>query len=234
MCTSFMFRGNDTLLGMNYDQQGMNFTLEPYRPDRFLVTMKSWGRKRALFGVRSDGFFANQQVVNPCDGGSFRIGPRIVHTSQLIGNVLNGKIPSEQVGKYLDRHTVVNPPKISLHSLIADVRADGWIVEPGRGNVRYGKDTPFFVMGNCPVGQGEDFDQWEGFGVDRHRKVHGLLEKADSDFSVQDAFQVLQSVQQTEGDWITEFSLVYSTRENKVYYCFNHNYNAILEYQMRN
>jgi len=232
MCTSFIFRGNDTLIGMNYDNHGMNFHLEPYNANRFIISMKAWGKSRPLLGVRADGIFANQQVINTCDSGHFRLGLHVVHTSQLIGYILSGKISSYNIGKYLSCHTVVNPPKQSLHSMIADVNGEGWIVEPGRGNVCYDKDTHFFVMSNCPI-YGVANGKWEGFGVKRQTTAQCILEKADKHFDVQDAFRVLQAVQQTEGDWITEISLVYSALENAVYYCFNHNYGEIKKYQMK-
>ncbi len=233
MCTSFLFRGNDTLIGMNYDNHGMNFEMEPHRPDRFVVSMKSWGKKRALFGVRSDGIFANQQVVDPCEAGKYRLGPHVVHTSQLVGAVLQGKPAAGQVGEYLAARTVVNPPRLSLHCLVADANGQSWVVEPGRGTVCFGRQTRSVVMSNCPVSGAIHTGKWEGFGVDRQLLAQELLQRADDGFTVQDAFAVLKAVQQTQGDWITEFSLVYSARENAVYYCLLHDFGTIHRYQLQ-
>lgn len=92
MCTSFMYRGDDTIIAMNYDNHGMNFELAQYNPDRLVVQQRSWGMTRPLFGLRADGIFINQQVVDACHGGGFRVGPKVTHTSALVQKVLTDRL----------------------------------------------------------------------------------------------------------------------------------------------
>lgn len=232
MCTSFMFRGDDTLIAMNYDNHGKNLKLAPHRNDLFLVTINSYGKDRPLFGVRSDGVMVNQQVVDACEKGDFRLGYKVIHTSQLVGKILVKRVPKDGIPDYIKRHKVVNPPTMSIHSFVACADDQSCIIEPGRGVIWYPSDTLMIGMSNCPVCDFKTSGVWKGFGVDRQLKVEETLEAAPRSFSVQDAFKLLNAVHQTDEVWNTEFSFVYSHNEHKVYYCYDHQYDNIMEYQM--
>ncbi len=227
-----MFRGDDTLIAMNYDNHGKNLKLAPHRDDLFLVTIHSLGKDRPLFGVRSDGVMGNQQVVNDCEKGKFRLGFRVVHTAQWLNKLLVKRLPKNKIAEYLKRHTIVSPPKMSLHSFAACADGQSCIIEPGRGNIWYSADERKIGMSNCPVWDFKATGKWEGFGVDRQMIVDDTLEAAPSSFSVKDAFKLLDAVHQVDEVWNTEFSFVYSHNENKVYYCYDHQFDDIKEYQM--
>lgn len=232
MCTSFTYRGNDTLIAMNYDNNGMNLRLERHNPKLFLVTINSFGQNRPLFGVRNDGIFANQQVVDECTGGKFKIGYRVTHTADLIKKVLYGKITMDKLDNFLGKHQIVNPPKNSLHTMITDAKGSCYIVEPGRGNLKYEQSKRYVVMSNCPIYGAQENGQYDGFGVDRQLKAEEMLKAADENFDVTNAFDVLKAVHQTDSVWHTEFSFVYFAKENAVYYCYNHEFDNIQKYQM--
>lgn len=126
----------------------------------------------------------------------------------------------------------MNPPGMSLHVLLANANGSSWIVEPGRGVREYGRETKQIIMGNCPVSGCELAGTPEGFGADRYLKVQEMLQRADRRFGVREALVVLKQVQQTEGDWQTEFSLVYSQRESMVYYCLNRDFDHMVPYRL--
>lgn len=233
MCTSFLCRGDDILIGMNYDNHGKNLKLANYRDDLFLVTIHSFGKDRPLFGVRSDGVFVNQQVVNECEQGRYQVGFRHVHTAKLLNEVLMKRYPMHRFSSYLEKHTIVSPPKNSLHTLVACCKGDSWIIEPGRGSIWYSEEEPYFVMSNCPIWDRRQTGRLEGYGVDRQLKAENMLKNASCSFGIEDAFKVLEAVHQTTEEWETEFSLVYSYNQNKVYYCYDHNFNNIKEYQLK-
>lgn len=232
MCTSFVYRGDDSIIAMNYDNHGMNLKLQKRRSDLFLVTLHSLGMERPLLGLRNDGIFANQQVVNPCDAGRFRLRPRTLHTSTMVGNAL--ALPVDKLEAYIERHTIVDPPKFpfGIHMMIANLNGTSYIIEPGRGIIRYGADERFFVMSNCSICDYRKTGEWTGYGIDRQNKAEEMLRGAGSDFSVKDAFEVLDAVHQTGDEWPTELSLVYSQKESRVYYCYNHNFDSIEVYPL--
>ncbi len=88
-------------------------------------------------------------------------------------------------------------------------------------------------MSNCPVCDHEKTGEWQGFGVDRQLKVEETLKNAPETFGVKEAFALLDQVHQIDELWTTEFSFVYSFNENKVYYCYDHKFDEIQEYQMQ-
>lgn len=233
MCTSFLFRGNDTLIAMNYDNKGKNLKLAQDREDLFLVTLHSFGKEWPLFGIRSDGVMVNQQVVNECEAGNFRIGFKVVHTASLLKKMLVSRKPIKKLPKYLATHKIVSPPQNSLHVMIACADKQSCIIEPGRGIIWYPADKRYIVMSNCPVCDKEKTGEWQGYGVDRQLKLEEALQKAPDSFGIKEAFELLDSVHQTDENWTTEFSFVYSYNENKVYYCYDHKFDEIKEYQMK-
>ena len=68
------------------------------------------------------------------------------------------------------------------------------------------------------------------FGDDRFERADEQLKKQNDNFSVTDAFHVLNAVSQ-EGLWATRVSFVYSVKENRVYYVLNNDFKNITEYQ---
>lgn len=232
MCTSFSYRGNDTLFAMNYDNNGMNLRLAPYNAKAFMVTIHSFGQDRPLFGVRSNGIFANQQVVDECAAGKFKVGYRVTHTADLIKKILSDKLPMERLDTFLNKHKIVNPPQNSLHTMIADAKGGSYIIEPGRGILKYDHTQRYVVMSNCSIYEAKQNGQYKGFGVDRQLMAEKMLHSSDASFAVSNAFDVLKAVHQTDPIWHTEFSFVYSANENAVYYCYNHDFDAIAKYQM--
>lgn len=67
-------------------------------------------------------------------------------------------------------------------------------------------------------------------GDDRFERADEQLKKQNDNFSVADAFNVLNSVRQ-EGLWATRVSFVYSVKENRVYYVLNNDFKNITEYR---
>lgn len=233
MCTSFMFRGNDILIGMNYDNHGKNFKVMDDREDLFLVTLPMTGQDIPLFGIRNDGIMVNQQIVNECEAGKFRIGPDIIYTFELLEEVLLKRVSLKEIEQYMEKYTVLSVPDRSLHVMIASAKEDSYIIEPGRGMVKYPADKRYIVMSNCPVCDAEKTGKWEGDGVDRQLKAQEVLQKAPDSFGIKDAFELLKLVHQTDELWTTEFSFVYSFNENKVYYCYDHQFDDIKECQLK-
>jgi hypothetical protein len=148
---------------------------------------------------------------------------------KLVSDILSGAVLPENLNKYLAEVEVVNTPGWSWHNMICDSAANVWIVEPGRGNVASpAEESPFFVMTNFSI-----WDMlYEGAKDDcqRYQTVSNTLLKSN-EIDVEKAFLILDSVKQTEGDWITAFSMVYSKKNRAVYYCFNGNFDDRLEYK---
>ena len=131
---------------------------------------------------------------------------------------------------YLKSMEIVNAPGLNTHNFIVDNKGNLFIIEPVRGNIKYGaKESPYFVMTNfsfIDFGAGK---KYMDNGIDRYNKANKLLKKSKK-INIKDAFNILEKVKQT-GEWKTDFSMVYSKNSKTVYYCYNSKFNEILEYK---
>ncbi|EQB88864.1 hypothetical protein J2Z44_002551 [Clostridium punense] len=230
MCTSFIYRGEDTIIGMNFDNNGMNYAIDTKNPKWFTVLVDGGRGKYPSFGVDSSGRFFNSLVVDSNGKGLYRRpSKKVTHTTKLITDIINEVISPENLGEYLANIEVVNTPDWSCHNMICDANANVWVVEPGRGNINNTvNDSPFFVMTN--------FSLWDHLhenvesNCPRYQEVSNELSNVE-ELDINKAFNILNSVSQRNEEWVTTFSLVYSKKAHTVYYCFHGNFSEISEYK---
>lgn len=232
MCTSFIHRKNGNVIGMNFDNNGMSFSIHTGNPDFFLVLVNGGQGKCPSFGVSKSGEFFNNLVVDSNGNGLYRRpNKNVTHTTKFITDILKGNILTENLREYLEHVEVVNVPNGSTHNMICDSNANVWVVEPGRGNLYSPADSsPFFVMTNFSLC---DYEKGRvPYECDRYKKVStalsGLIE-----LDIDSAFKILESVKQNNEEWKTDFTLVYSEKEHSVYYCLNGNFNERFKYEFQ-
>ena len=125
---------------------------------------------------------------------------------------------------------IVNASNFCTHNLIADGKGNVWVIEPGRGKIKNeATESHYYIMTNFSLTDYNAGKKYNDNGFDRYREVKNSLEKRKK-LSVMDAFDILEKVKQ-DGEWKTDFSMVYSKKENKVFYCYNAEYKNILEYK---
>lgn len=230
MCTSFIYRGEDTIIGMNFDNNGMKYAIDTKNPKWFTVLVDGGRGKYPSFGVDSSGRFFNSLVVDSNGKGLYRRpSKKVTHTTKLITDIINEVIHPENLGEYLANIEVVNTPDWSCHNMICDTNANVWVVEPGRGNINNTvNDSLFFVMTN--------FSLWDQLhenvesNCSRYKEVSNELSNVE-ELDINKAFNILNSVSQRNEEWVTAFSLVYSKNSRTVYYCFDGNFSEISEYK---
>lgn len=230
MCTSFIYRGSDTIIAMNFDNNGMKYAIDTKNPDWFVVLVDGGRGKYPSFGVDSCGRFFNNQVVDSNGKGLYRRpSKKVTHSTKLISDILSGSIQVDTLSEYLSNVEVVNTPDWSCHNMICDSNANTWAIEPGRGNIfNSAKDSDYFTMTNFSL-----WDKlYENVKSDclRYKTVTSKLEEVN-ELDVDSAFKILDSVSQREGEWITDLSIVFSKKNSAVYYCFNGNYDERFEYK---
>lgn len=230
MCTSYIHRGKDTVIAMNFDNNGMKFSVDLSKSNWFVVTVDGGRGKTPSFGVSSSGIFFNHLMVDSNGKGLYkRASKKVTHTAKLITDILNEAIAIETLDDYLSNIEVVNTPDLSCHNMICDSDSNTWIVEPGRGYLRNtSKDSSYFVMTNFSIiDHIDNMDQCE---CERYKKVVSELEKR-SELSVEEAFKILESPSQNNDDWRTELSIVFSKKDRAVYYCREGNYQNIEKHE---
>lgn len=220
MCTSFVSRNSGTMIGMNFDNNGMKYSISKKHNDWFVVYVNGGKGSYPSFGVDKLGRFFNNLVVDSNGKGLYRRpSVNVTHTTKLITDVLNKTIICEELSAYLDSVEIVNTPDWSCHNMVIDSEANVWIIEPGRGNIFSGAtESPFVVMTNTSV---VDMGTDAGAAVcDRYRTASDMLSRKE-EMSVDDAFEILERVCQSSGEWKTDLSFVYSKEKQTVYYCYN-------------
>ena len=228
MCTSFAWRKDNVLVAMNFDNNGAPFSLSLKDPKQFVVLCGG----APSFGVNSNGSFVNHLMVNSNGNGLYKRGKNVVHTIKLITDILSGKLSQENINTFLSEKEVVNVPDNSCHSMITDKIGNVWVAEPGRGILYSPADeSPFYLMTNFSLIDYKASGKIEGSGADRYIISDGLLNKATY-LDVARAFEILEAVKQSEGEWQTAFSMVYSQKENAVYYCYNGEFQNIQKYNL--
>lgn len=230
MCLSFIHRSEDTIIGMNFDNNGMKYKICTKNPEQFVVLVDGGRGSYPSFGVRKNGVFINNLVVDSNGKGLYRRpSKKVTHTAKLIKDILDGIIPSDNIGEYLNNIEVVNTPDWSTHNMICDSQANVWIVEPGRGNI-YSSATSssYYVMSNFSLWDHNKKDV--NYECTRYKSVSKILSKA-SEMNIKHAFEVLESAKQVGGEWTTALSMVYLKNMNSVYYCFDGKFDEISEYK---
>ncbi|WP_026478218.1 hypothetical protein [Alkaliphilus transvaalensis] len=227
MCTSFIERRDSVFVAMNFDNNGMPFNLKKDLKS-FVVFVDGGRGKYPSFGVNSDGTFINNLMVDSNGKGLYkRASKKVTHTSKLVGDVLDRIIEPDEINRYLENIEVVNGPDFSVHNMIVDRHGNVWVVEPGRGVIcSPTKETPYFVMTNFSLCDYKESGELKGDGIDRYKTAKKLLDKPDN-LDVGAAFQILEAVKQSSGEWTTSFSMVYSQKESSVYYCVNGDFKNI-------
>jgi len=215
---------------MNFDNNGMKYSINTNNPNQFTVLVDGGRGKYPSFGVDYKGLFVNNLVVDSNGKGLYkRPSKKVTHTTKLITDILNGNILEEDIDTYLKSIEVVNTPDWSCHNMVCDSNANVWIVEPGRGNLYSPAATsPYFVMTN--------FSLWDCMNENpncdcrRYNAVTNELAKV-SEISVDEAFRILELAKQSDNEWITAFSMVYSKHANAVYYCVDGDFSKKYEYK---
>ena len=219
MCTSFVHRGSDLIIGMNFDNNGMKYLLKTEN-NRFIVYVDGGRGYYPSFGLNGSRIFANNLLVDSNGKGLYRRPAKNrTHTSKLLSDIFDGVIAPDEIDEYLCRTEVVNTPDFSTHVLICDNNGNGYVVEPGRSLIRNAaNESSSFILSNFSLCDYRDTGILAGSGSERYQTAENLL-KGCTELSVDYAFEILDAVKQTQGEWRTAFSFVYSRNQAVVSYC---------------
>lgn len=234
MCTSFVYRKNCVWVGMNFDNDGKEFTISTNQGGDFLVSVKFNGISFPSFGINRNGIFVNDLMVDSNGAGKYKrqTNKRWVTTS-LVKYVMDEQVSFEDVKNVLQQVEIVNAPNQSTHNLIVDRSGKICLVEPGRRNVyTEHQDSDWYVMTNFPLSDYEEIVPYSvsGSGTDRYLKALGELTSLNKPMRIGDGFEILKGVIQTGPVWTTELSLLYSGEKRELYYCLDQHFDAIVQF----
>jgi hypothetical protein len=221
MCTSFVLYADETYIGMNFDISDRPIKLSMKGADQLLVLQKDGPRFLPALGINGSGTFVNLLMVDPNEAGVYRRGKNCIHIIRLFDDVLGGRTNLPDLGAYLQDKTVVNVPKISVHSMIAGRGRCAYVVEPGRATIPFdsaGRD--WMVLTNFPLSDfsGRDYRDATGSGSERYKTCYRMLSESRDAFSVDQGFAILAETAQSAGDYPTQFSMLALPEDGVVHF----------------
>lgn len=234
MCTRFVYNGNDTIVGFNFDIDLSVWKHKVIKEEenRFFIGIKMPDKQYHSFhGVNRNGNVGTLLYVNGNENGKFITNENCYTISQLTENFIKGLVSFDDTVEIVRTKKIVYASDATMQAMLSDIQGRVLIIEPGIGYRL--EHTKHSLITNYSVLRPETTRPYIVSGDDRFERANHLLEKCDDNFYVTEAFHILNTVKQ-EGLWATRVSFVYSVKENKVYYVLNNNFENIVSYEFSN
>src|SRR5574344_1147895 len=223
MCTSFVYKGNDVIVGFNFDSDPKTEIKVKSNDQVVYGVFNFHGRWTAPFGVNKDGGFACELMCPASAKGEALSSLNTQRIDLLNEDYLYSKVSFEQVQQILAARPLVNAPGISLHAMLVNRFGQALILEPGRGNKI--REERYTILANFSFFEPMATKDAPYSGYNRYLTASSLLQQAGDNFNAQDGLAVLK--QCLNSDFPTRVSMVYSAHENKVYWALEGNFDKI-------
>lgn len=230
MCTRFVYNGNDTIVGFNFDIDLSVWTHTVIAErDRFFIGIKMPDNQYHSFhGINRNGNVGTLLYVNGNQNGEYCSSEGYITVADLTESYIKGKILFDDALNIVQNKKIVYAKDTAMQAVLSDKNGRVLIIEPGIG-YRF-EHTKYSLMTNYSLLNPEITKPYIVSGDNRFERADKQLRKQNDNFSVSNAFSILNSVRQ-EGLWATRVSFVYSVKENQVYYVLNNDFKNIIEYQ---
>lgn len=233
MCTSFVVHKDNTIIGMNFDISKRPIKMILQKNSQFLILQYEDGEFLPAFGFNNSGTFMNLLMVNPNEEGKYRRGKHCVHIMKLFDEVLSEKIELSSLHEYLHDHSIVNVPNFSVHSMIAGMNRNSFIIEPGRSNVNMSElEQDFMVLTNFSLSDQshEDYSEVIGNGNERYTQAYETILRNKETFNKDVGFSVLEETAQHDGEYPTQLSVISVPAEGLIYFSLDGDFNKTFEF----
>ena len=230
MCTRFVYNGNDTVVGFNFDIDLSVWTHTVItEKDRFFIGIKMPDNKYHSFhGVNRNGNVGTLLYVNGNEKGRYSADAGCVAISDLTEQYVKGELSFDNACRIVKNQEIVYAKDATMQAMFSDRKGRVLIIEPGIGH-RF-EQKRYSLITNYSILNPEITRPYIVSGDDRFERAKEQLEKQNDNFSVKDAFKILESVRQ-EGIWATRVSFVYSVKAHKVFYVLDNRFGEVNEFQ---
>lgn len=229
MCTAFVHKGDDLIVGFDFDLDPAMFTYGVYkRKDKFFIGITVGSTTYRTHGVNRNGNAGNLPYMNGSTDWPRRRGEAYRRLDVLNDRYIAGKSTYAELLQDVRTKTVVNLPGMSMHSQFTDADGHILIVEPGVGYREV--DAPYSIVTNYPVLDVPADLSSPFYGADRYQTGLSRLQGATDAFSVDDGLRLLEAVKQG-GQWATRVSFLYSQNDNAVYYTLDGDFSRVFEHR---
>lgn len=230
MCTRFVYRGDDTITGFNFE---IDLAVWDHKiiteKDRFYIgILRPDGVRHSYHGANRNGNVGTLLYVHGNPEGAYQNSKNCMSITDLTEQFVQGKISFDDALQMVQERKIVYAPDATMQAMLSDRQGRTLIVEPGIG---WREDHGHYsLITNYSVLAPESTMPFLVPGDDRYERAAQLLNTYGKQFTVTDAFSVLQAVRQ-EGIWATRVSFVYSSKEHAVYYVENNHFLRIERYE---
>lgn len=229
MCTRFVYRGNDMITGFNFEidlavwdhkviEEKNRFYIGILRPD---------GIRHSYHGVNQNGNVGTLLYVHGNPAGAYQSGPDCVTIADLTEQFIQARLTFDEALAIVQARKIVYAPDATMQAVLSDRRGRVLIIEPGLG--WRAEAARYTLMTNDSLLDPDSTKPFSVPGDDRYDRALKLLRESRADFSVKDALSILNAVKQ-EGPWATRVSLVYSAKEQAVFYTENNQFRQIKKF----
>lgn len=230
MCTRFVCRGDDVITGFNFE---IDLAVWDHKiiteKDRFYIgILRPDGVRHSYHGVSRSGNVGTLLYVHGNPEGAYQAAKNCMTIADLTEQFVQAKISFDDALQIVQERKIVYAPDATMQAMLSDQQGRTLIVEPGIGwREDHGR---YSLMTNYSVLAPERTRPFLMPGDDRYESAAQLLDTYGKQFTVPDAFSVLQAVRQ-DGIWATRVSFVYSAKEHTVYYVENNHFSRIERYE---
>ena len=226
MCTRFVYRGDDTITGFNFE---IDLAVWDHKimkeKDRFYIgILRPDGVRHSYHGVNRNGNVGTLLYVHGNPAGAYRDSMDCMTIADLTEQFIQAKISFDDALQIAQKKKIVYAPDATMQAMLSDRQGRTLIIEPGIGWRE--DDGRYSLITNDSVLAPESTRPFIVPGDDRYERADRLLNRYGKHFTITDAFSVLRAVRQ-EGMWATRVSFVYSAKERVVYYVENNKFSQI-------
>ena len=228
MCTSVVVNKKKVIVGWNLDILDMQTRVRATDEGVYIEVNDKTEGWMPLFGANSRGDFVGMPTCwpfdersNPVDGAE--------NVIMLDIDMLLQKKSMQEIREYAEHNPVCSIPGLTFMSALSDKDGNVLHIIPGQGSLYYEKPTYKILTNFSPYKKDSEKHPWMGW--DRYHTAETMLKSAGDDFDVDDCFDVLKAVAQTECP--TVVSMVFDVGARTVYWCENRRWDKINKYQLK-
>jgi hypothetical protein len=228
MCTGFVKKGKDLIIGYNLDIDPSFWNYKLYlKDDAFYIGIKVKNKVFKTHGINKNVNYAILPYMNDLTKGTYKRGKNHQRIDLLVDNYIANKLSYKQVLDIVKTKNIINVPGCSMHSFFIDNDENILLIEPGVGYKEVKED--YAVIANFPLL--EEITDYSPlcYGKPKYDIAVNILANSDNNFSIKDAFNILEKTCQ-DGQYATRVSFVYSKNEHCVYYALNNNFNDVKQH----
>ncbi len=228
--------------GMNFDYPDVDMrlsTLKNGKINYFHMEFFDRGSWLSTVGMNSYGLFSSCQMLFPQP--ETRTSPKGNETMpgniyyQSLMNVSN----TQGVINNLKESDIrlVHQPGTSLHTIVADIKGNAAVFEPGFQKPQITlPDSNFIVMTNFAnsTWRNQHYTNVKGVGDDRYITAYEYIANNIENFDYHNGMDILEQISQQEGEFKTLISFLFDPQKQEVYVVINRNFNEVWKVNQKN